>query len=136
RLMLMTFFGEKRWKDPETGAEPHPHESPAVMTVPLIVLAALSVVGGIMLAGDWITDFLTPVVGHAEHHDLPVPVWALTLLIVATVAIGVALAWLTFGRREVPREAPQGVSPLTKAARADLYGDAINDTLVVAPTMG
>ena len=38
RLMLMTFFGEKRWAE---GV--HPHESPKVMTVPLIVLAALSV---------------------------------------------------------------------------------------------
>ena len=44
RLMLMTFFTEKRW---EEGV--HPHESPKVMTVPLIVLAALSVLGGVLL---------------------------------------------------------------------------------------
>ena len=37
RLMLMTFFSEKRWEK-----DVHPHESPKVMTVPLIVLAALS----------------------------------------------------------------------------------------------
>ncbi|WP_239460043.1 NADH-quinone oxidoreductase subunit L [Nocardioides daejeonensis] len=135
RLMLMTFFTQKRWKDPETGHEPHPHESPAVMTVPLIVLGALSVVGGIMLAGNWIVDFLAPVVGHAEHHEPPIPALALTAIIVAVVAVGVAIAWFTVGRQEVPRVAPQDVSPLTKAARADLYGDAINDTLVVAPTM-
>ena len=33
------------------------------MTVPLIVLAALSVLGGVMLIGDWIVDFLAPVTG-------------------------------------------------------------------------
>src|SRR6478735_1875537 len=49
RLMLMTFFTHKRWAD-----EVHPHESPKVMTVPLIVLAALSVFGGVMLIGNWI----------------------------------------------------------------------------------
>ena len=51
RLMLMTFFGEKRWEK-----DVHPHESPKVMTVPLIVLAALSVLGGVLLLGDWIVD--------------------------------------------------------------------------------
>ncbi len=68
RLMLMTFFTGKRWAE-----DTHPHESPKVMTVPLIVLAALSVLGGIMLAGDWIVDFLAPVVGVAEHHEPPLP---------------------------------------------------------------
>ena len=61
RLMLMTFFTKKRW---EEGVDPH--ESPKVMTVPLIVLAALSVVGGVLLLSDWIVDFLAPVVGHGR----------------------------------------------------------------------
>ncbi len=65
RVMLMTFFGKKRWSD---GV--HPHESPWVMTGPLVVLAALSVVGGVMLLGDWIVDWLEPTVGHAEHEAL------------------------------------------------------------------
>ena len=56
RLMLMTFFTKERW---EEGV--HPHESPKVMTVPLIVLAALSVLGGLLLLNDWIVD--VPVAG-------------------------------------------------------------------------
>ncbi|WP_435770029.1 NADH-quinone oxidoreductase subunit L [Nocardioides sp. SYSU DS0651] len=128
RLMLMTFFTEKRW-----AKDVHPHESPAVMTVPLIVLAALSVLGGLLLAGNWIVDWLSPVVGHGEHHELPVPAIVVTLVVVAVVAVGVALAWFLVGKREVPREAPTDVSFATRAARADLYGDAINDGLVVRP---
>jgi NADH-quinone oxidoreductase subunit L len=128
RLMLMTFFTKKRWAD---GV--HPHESPAVMTVPLVVLAALSVLGGIMLAGDWIVEFLSPVVGHAAHEDPPVPAILVTLIIVVVVGIGAALAFLFVQKRDVPREAPADVSFVTRAARADLYGDAINDTLVVRP---
>jgi len=49
------------------------------------------------------------------------------------VAVGVSIAWYLVGRHEVPRTAPTDVSFATRAARADLYGDAINDTLVVAP---
>jgi NADH-quinone oxidoreductase subunit L len=128
RLMLMTFFTSKRWDE---GV--HPHESPKVMTVPLIVLAALSVLGGVMLAGDWIVDFLAPVTGVAEHHEPPLPALVITLLVTLVVAAGVALAWFLVGKQEVPREAPQNVSFATRAARADLYGDAINDVLVVDP---
>ena len=51
RLMLLTFFTKERW-EPDV----HPHESPKVMTVPLIVLAALSVLGGLLLLNDWIVD--------------------------------------------------------------------------------
>jgi NADH-quinone oxidoreductase subunit L len=128
RLMLMTFFTQKRWAD---GV--HPHESPKVMTVPLIVLAALSVLGGVLLLGDWIVDFLAPVVGTAPHHEPPIPAIAVTILAVLVVAAGVATAWFLVGRQEVPREAPQDVSFATRAARADVYGDAINEGLVVAP---
>ena len=122
RLMLMTFFTDKRW-EPDV----HPHESPKVMTIPLIVLAALSVLGGVLLAGDWIVDFLAPVVGEHAHEDPPIPALLITLIVVAVVACGVTLAWFLVGKRDVPREAPQDVSFVTKAARADVYGDAIND---------
>ncbi len=128
RLMLMTFFGEKRW---EKGV--HPHESPRVMTVPLMVLAALSVLGGLLLLGEWIVEWLSPVTGVAEHHEPPLPALVITLLAVGVVAVGVAIAWLLVGRRDIPRVAPQDVSFATRAARADIYGDAINDALVVQP---
>ncbi|GAA2148964.1 NADH-quinone oxidoreductase subunit L [Nocardioides koreensis] len=128
RLMLLTFFTDKRW---EKGV--HPHESPKIMTIPLIVLAALSVLGGVMLLNDWIVDFLAPVVGTPVHEDPPLPALAITAIAVAVVAVGVALAWFLVGKRDVPRTAPQDVSFVTRAARNDLYGDAINDGLVVDP---
>jgi NADH-quinone oxidoreductase subunit L len=128
RLMLMTFFGEKRWSE---GV--HPHESPKLMTVPLVVLAALSVLGGVLLLGDFVVDFLAPVTGVAEHAEPPLAPIAITILAVLVVAVGVGAAWVLVGRKAVPREAPQDVSFATRAARADLYGDAINDAVVVRP---
>jgi NADH-quinone oxidoreductase subunit L len=128
RLMFMTFFTKKRWAD---GV--HPHESPSVMTVPLIVLAALSVLGGLLLAGDWIVNFLQPVVGTAPHEDPPIPAILISVIVVLIVAVGVAVAWYLVQQQEVPREAPQNVSFATRAARAELYGNEINDVLAIKP---
>ena len=49
------------------------------------------------------------------------------------VIIGAIIGWVMYARRDVPIEAPTG-NALTRAARQDLYGDAVNDVLVVQPT--
>ena len=128
RLMIMTFFSDNRWRK-----DVHPHESPALMTVPLIVLAALSVLGGFLLLNGWIVHWLEPVTGPEPEVDLPFAPIVLTIIVVSIVAIGVATAIALVARRPVPDTAPADVSPLVKAARADLYGDAINEGLVVQP---
>ncbi len=127
RLMLMTFFGDRRWKD-----DVHPHESPRTMTVPLVALAVGSVLGGVLILGGWIGRFLEPAVGAEEHHDLPIPVLALTAIVTLTVVVGVFVAWRTYGTREIPVTAPRG-SVLTRAARADLYGDRLNEAVLMRP---
>src|SRR4051795_2404055 len=129
RLMFLTFFTKRRWAD---GV--HPHESPQVMTVPLIVLAALSLLGGVMLIGNWIVDWLEPVTGTPVHENPPLSSFAVSVIVVLIVAVGVAVAWYFVQRRDVPREAPQDVSFATRAARAELYGNEINDGLVIRPT--
>ena len=128
RLMLMTYFGEKRWSE-----DVHPHESPKVMTIPLMVLGACSALGGLLLFGDLITSFLAPVVGEEVHEALPAPAPVLSLIVLIVVIVGVVIGWLTVGRNEVPRTAPTQVSVFTRAARADLYGDAINEELFMRP---
>ncbi|MEV0795571.1 NADH-quinone oxidoreductase subunit L [Kribbella sp. NPDC050459] len=126
RVMIMTFFGKKRWAE-----DVHPHESPKVMTWPLIILAALSLAGGALyFAGHWIVGWLEPVVGHEEEHP-PVSAAVMTIITLAVVAVGIAISVLMY-RREVPREAPAG-SPVTKFARRDLYGDALNEAVFMRP---
>ena len=127
RVMFMTFFGEKRWAD-----DVHPHESPKVMTIPLMLLAVGSVAaGGFLILGGF-ADFLEPVVGAPEHeHEFAFitgPGVAVFVLMIA----GAVIAWRQYGARKVPREAPKG-SFVTVAARKDLYGDAINESLLMRP---
>jgi NADH-quinone oxidoreductase subunit L len=98
-----------------------------------MVLAALSALGGLMLAGGWIHDFLEPVAGFEEAPDPTLPAWSISVITFVVVLAGIAVAYLFVYRRDVPREAPQDVSFVTRAARADVYGDAINDELVVKP---
>ena len=57
----------------------------------------------------------------------------ITLVITATVAVGIAIAWFTVGKADIPRTAPANVSFVTRAARADLYGDALNESLLMRP---
>ena len=129
RVMVMTFFGEKRWK-PDT----HPHESPAVMTWPMIVLAVGSVfAGGLLAIGGTLEHWLEPVVGaHPEVHHA-VPAWVMTAVTLAVIAAGIAIAYRMYATRPIPETAPEDVSALTVAARNDLYGDAFNEDVFMRP---
>jgi len=133
RVMLMTFFGEERWKRPgQESAEPHPHESPRSMTIPMIVLAFGSVfAGGLFKIGDSFVHWLEPVT-QFEHGHSPLSASVVTGATVVTMLIGVGTAWLQYGRRPVPVTAPRG-SLLTRAARRDLLQDDINDIALVKP---
>ncbi|MFD0212544.1 NADH-quinone oxidoreductase subunit L [Streptomyces hirsutus] len=147
RVMLMTFFGEERWrKAPEPspssapGVEPaaaaseytppHPHESPRSMTIPMIVLAFGSVFAGAFFSiGDRFVQWLEPITGH-DHGHAPISALTVTLATVTVMVVGVAIAWGQYGRRPVPAVAPRG-SLLTRAARRDLLQDDFNHVVLV-----
>ncbi|MGC1192283.1 MAG: proton-conducting transporter membrane subunit, partial [Candidatus Binatus sp.] len=97
RLIFMTFFGNSRV---DSEVEHHIHESPAVMTIPLIVLAILSTIGGWVnlpdgwLLGNAFVRFLTPAVGTfkpiVEANSI-----IMSLPLIASI-IGIALAWVLY----------------------------------------
>ena len=127
RLFTMTFLGKKRWTD-----DVHPHESPPVMTIPLIILGLLSAVSGFVLAWNGaIENWLEPVTGF-EHPEPPLPIWVISGGTLLLVIVGALLAYQQY-RRDVPLTAPTSVSPLTVAARHDLYGDAFNEAVFMRP---
>ncbi len=136
RLVLMTFFGEQRWKNLESadGHAYHPHEAPATMTVPMIVLAIGSVGAGFALTqGHLLATWLTPSLGEVAEQEGPLPVAAISTLVLVVSAIGVLVAYLLVGRRPTPVERPQRVSFPVRAARRDLYANAVNEALIATP---
>jgi len=142
RMMLMTWYGKPRW-DSEAPVElheaqgadhksaVHPHESPPVMTWPMILLAVGSVgAGAFLIIGRRFENFLGPVTGlpPVAHGIWTVP----GVIALALALVGAGIAWATYGRVPVPAVAPRG-GPLTVAARKDLYGDAFNESVFMRP---
>ncbi len=128
RLFLMTFHGRRRWTE-----EVHPHESPLLMTVPMMVLAVGSAFLGLALGPTGaIESWLAPVVGEHGEESPVLPAWSITVLTLLLVAAGVGLAYTRYVRAEVPQAAPVG-SFATRAARRDLFQDDVNEALLMRP---
>jgi NADH-quinone oxidoreductase subunit L len=130
RALVMTFHGERRWED-----DVHPHEAPRSMTWPMMALGALSLVGGYLLIfgggfQHWLTPSVGPSVEEGVHTVSPVVLTAITLVV---VALGVLGGWVAFGRKPVPVSQPVGVSPVTTAARRNIYADAFNEVVLQRP---
>ena len=129
RLMLMTFFGNKRWAQ---GTEPH--ESPFLMWAPMAVLAVGSVASGYLLySGKAIVKWLAPVVDKNQHeHTEFLPPIVVTTLAVVAVIIGVSIAFIKY-RGELSESAPSEVSIFTRVTRRDLLQDDANEFLFMRP---
>ena len=131
RVMLMTFFGTKRWD-----AAAHPHESPWLMTVPMILLAIGSITTGFIFSnGDRLKNFLAPVVDR-EHHEHETELLApivVTGLAMFAVAIGISIAFAKYGRKTIPASAPTDVTVWTRVARRDLLQDDFNESVFMRP---
>jgi len=141
RLYATTFRGSFRGTHEQ---EHHLHESPASMTIPLVVLAILSVVGGyigvpefIMHGADSLKEFLHPIFGRSEtilatynieelsHSEE----WVLTGLSTVLILIVVIYAWNKFSKKPDLAE-PQGFG---KVLANKWYVDELYDTLVSKP---
>jgi NADH-quinone oxidoreductase subunit L len=128
RVMLLTFFGQKRW-----APDAHPHEAPALMTWPMILLAVGSVFsGGLLGWGGTLRHWLEPVTTFEESSPVA-PSWVISAVAVGVVAVGFLIALWRYLGRPVPETAPADVSVLTVAARRDLYGDAFNEEVFMRP---
>jgi len=127
RLFVLTFHGPKRW----TSDIEHPHESPPLMTIPLILLGIGSIGAGFLLTTS-VPDWLAPVVGtgEAEAHGV-LSHTAVTILSLALTVLGAGLAFLLFRKGTAEQEQPAGV--LVTAARRNLYTDAFNEAVFEKP---
>jgi NADH-quinone oxidoreductase subunit L len=98
RLVTLTFEGEPRFSTKKNGHEHLPHEAPKTMTIPLILLAILSIVGGLVGIPHWsgIERWLDPIFASAQEklllseHGFD---WVEILLMVVSITVAVAGIW-------------------------------------------
>ena len=136
RLVFLAFFGGPRM--PKEVAH-HIHESPAVMTLPLVVLAILTVVAGLAVGipssqGTAFAHFLAPVLPLEEAEHSAGVAFSLLVLSALVAIAGVALAWMVYGRTPV-RAASIGVArnPVHRLLIEKYYVDEVYDALFVKP---
>lgn len=134
RLLYLTFFKEFRGTDEQ---KHHLHESPALITFPLIVLAILATVGGALsLPGNsWLNHYLEPIIahkGHGEHH-LDNTAYMLMALAVVGGLIGIGIAYAKYLKKgEVP-PADAEMTGFHKVLYNKYYVDEVYETLFVKP---
>lgn len=118
RAFFLAFFGEYR-------GHHHPHESPMVMTLPLIVLAAFSAAGGFLSVPNW----LAPMFPHAEVEN-----FTLALVSARTGALGILLAYLMYvAKPALADAAASGSGPLYQLTLHKYYVDEFYDAVIVRP---
>jgi NADH-quinone oxidoreductase subunit L len=127
RLFWLTFHGPKRW----TEDIDHPHESPPIMTGPLILLAIGSVVAGGLMASPGAKWLEPPLPPEAEDLHAVMPHGVITALSLAVTVVGAVFAWWLFRAGTAEQEQPAGV--VVTAARRNLYGDAFNEWVFEKP---
>jgi NADH-quinone oxidoreductase subunit L len=132
RYLFLTFLGERRWPEGR-----HPHESPPIMTVPLIVLGLLAVVAGFALStftgeGGRFQTFLEPVLGQQAHEGTSATAFWLSATATGVAAVGAIIAWLLYGSRRVDWLALRArFAPAWRALAERLYVDQVYEFFTV-----
>ncbi|TKJ37958.1 NADH-quinone oxidoreductase subunit L [candidate division LCP-89 bacterium B3_LCP] len=145
RLVYMTFFGE--FKPAQSGE--HPHESPSVMTVPLMILAVLSIIGGwvgiphVLGGGNHIEHWFHPVFAGSEHistlhqgHGIHSSGIEMTVMIVSVLIAlaGIGIAYLFYIKKtDIPGKIVSAIGPLHKLVYNKYFVDEIYEAGVVTP---
>ncbi len=141
RAYFLSFWGPERIPEVPEETGPHPHESPPVMTVPLLVLAVGALFVGIVVEPftHWFSHFLgqTPSLGQAAassgvaspEHGFN---WTIAGLSTACAVAGIGLAYAVYRRGE-PQRYPAPVETLFSLSRNKLYVEDIYEAVVVKP---
>ena len=136
RLMYLTFFREFRGTEEQ---KHHLHESPSLITFPLIVLAILATIGGaINLPGsNWLNHFLEPIlVTKHAHHALGTQEYMLMAVALVGAIIGIVWAYSKYIKQAfVPKE-DSAITGFSKTIYNKYYVDEFYTFLIVKPLNG
>ncbi len=131
RLCFLTFFGEPR----DHHRFEHAHESPRVMTWPLMFLAVLSVFAG-WVALPWLPHGFSSFVFFGEVHHAE-PSYLLMLLGTVVAVSGIGLAYLMYYKRSISADAmAERFKPLYTLLYNKYYFDELYDVVIIKPILG
>jgi NADH-quinone oxidoreductase subunit L len=134
RLMYLTFFNDFRGTEEQ---KHHLHESPALITIPLVILATLAAIGGaISLPGNsWLNHYLAPLFAHKSHEAHTLGTTEYTLMAVATLGalLGIAIAYSKYLKKKEIPVADEEVQGLHKVLSNKYYLDEIYMASIVKP---
>ena len=135
RLLFITFGGSFRGTEEQRH---HIHESPAAMTIPLIILAILSIAGGwigipelFMHGGEKLSEFLSPVVQSKALHVDHSTEWILVGLTTAIAVVAILIAWFRYRTYKEEQS-----SAIGNAMENKWYVDELYDAVIVRPLNG
>jgi NADH-quinone oxidoreductase subunit L len=137
RAVFMTFHGEEKFDHHHV----HPHESPSLMTVPLMTLAGLSVVGGlvgfpIIKGANKFKEFLAPSITPLVH-EVHAPAWFEITMMVFSMAVAIAGIYMAYKfymkRPELPEKVVEKIPVVYNLVYNKYYMDEIYDATVVEP---
>jgi NADH-quinone oxidoreductase subunit L len=139
RLIFLTFHGKFRGSHHQ---EHHLHESPKVMTIPLILLCIGAVAGGwvgiphLLGGGSHFAEFLKPVVGHPHVHATHSEEWTVMGISVLIAASGIGLAWFMYIKRnDLPVRIANTFKGVYNTLFNKYYVDELYSFLLVRPTI-
>jgi NADH-quinone oxidoreductase subunit L len=134
RLLYLTFFKSFRGTEDQ---KHHLHESPALITFPLIVLAILAAVGGLLsLPGNsWLNEYLSPLFPKSAHEAHHFGTTEYTLMAVAVIGglIGIGIAYAKYVKQSQVPSSDSEITGFSKVLYNKYYVDEIYNALFVKP---
>ncbi|RZJ35596.1 MAG: NADH-quinone oxidoreductase subunit L [Flavobacterium sp.] len=134
RLLYLTFFGTFRGTEEQ---RKHLHESPLLITFPLIVLAILATVGGLISIphNSWLSQYLAPIFNEHGHVATSFSNTDYMLMAIAVVGgiFGIAVAYVKYIRQRQVPENDENITGFAKVLYHKYYVDEIYETLIVKP---
>ncbi len=136
RLMYLTFFKDFRGTEEQ---KHHLHESPSLITLPLVILAALATVGGLINfpGSNWLNHFMEPLLAtKLEHHELGGQEYMLMGIAIVGAIIGIAWAYSKYIKQGFVPSEDEAITGFSKTIYNKYYVDEFYTFLIVKPLNG
>jgi NADH-quinone oxidoreductase subunit L len=133
RLMYLTFFKEFRGTEHQKN---HLHESPLLITIPLIVLALLATFGGLINfpGNNWLNHYLQPIISKVSHEEaLNSTSYILMGIALVGAIVGITIAYMKYIKKSAVPAEDENITGISKIIYNKYYVDEAYTLMIVNP---